>query len=187
MSTDHADAVDSDHDAGWHDPHDIVPDAFRERYSHAESVSEALAIAENEASDTDPDEFERCPSCLSVRLRTKPSGKDIPNKVDGDMKCTGCGEHFDNPLPSLVEARRDADHAPDTDRETERQRCRECLSTDLYPVPDRAPAVAVNWVCLDCGSRFDDALPSYNATVRGEASSAERKRIGELLRRGRSR
>jgi hypothetical protein len=174
MSAQHAPHDDAD-GADPHDPYDIVPEGFCENWN-ADSIPEALANAEAAASTTDPAAQPRCPACLAARLTPLPS-------ADGPAwECTECKARHDAALPPLRDARRQAAHAPDTEREAALPRCRGCLATRLYPVPERAP-LAVRWACLACSERFDDALPSMLATQRGEATSAEKARIGEVMRR----
>ena len=87
------------------DPHGVIPDSFLERYPAADSIREALRMAEREAA---ADRFElesreRCPECESTRLRKKhESVADQPNRREGAYKCAN-GHHFDTPLPSVNE------------------------------------------------------------------------------------
>lgn len=164
------------------DPYGIVPDGFLAQYPAADTIAEALRMAERAASETDPDEFERCPRCLSTQLRQKPGTAAMPHKREGNIKCMACQSHAETALPSLVDAQRTADHAPTTDRETDRPRCRECLSTALYPKPEGAPGPDTDWACLDCQTHFDDALPSWNAVRRGDATREELAAIGAAFR-----
>jgi len=157
------------------DPYGIVPDSFTDDWD-ADSIPEALAKAEAAPSTTDPRDQQRCPNCLTARLTP------LPDDRGADWACTECNKRHDAVLPSQAEAARQAAHAPDTERDAARPRCRGCLSTRLYPVPESAPA-ADRWACLDCGAGFDDALPSALDTRRGEATQAEKQRIGEVMRR----
>ncbi len=154
---------------------EIAPDDFCENWN-ADSIREALANAEAAPSTTDPRAQQRCPSCLAARLTP------LPEAPAYDWACTECNERHAAVLPSQRDAARQASHAAETDRDAARPRCRGCLSTRLYPVPESAPA-ADRWACLDCGAGFDDALPSLLATLRGEATAAEKARIGEVMRR----
>jgi hypothetical protein len=156
------------------DPYGIVPDSFTDDWN-ADSIAEALAKAEAAPSTTDPRAQQRCPDCLAARLTP------LPDDRGADWACTECHGRHDAVLPSERDAARQADHAPDTDRESALPRCRGCLSTALYPIPERAPLDA-RWACLDCGERFDTALPSELDTRRGEATKAEKARIGEVMR-----
>jgi len=164
----HRDATDP------HDPYGIVPDDFCENWN-ASSIPAALAKAEAAPSTTDPRAQQRCPNCLAARLTP------LPDDRGADWACTECHGRHDAVLPSERDAARQATHAPDTDRESALPRCRGCLSTRLYPIPESAPADD-RWACLDCGAGFDDALPSLLATRRGEATQAEKQRIGEVMR-----
>ena len=107
MSTDQPDPefVDERHDGDEMDPFGIVPDEFMKRYPDANSIAEALREAERDATKSDPDEFPRCPECLSTRLRKKPGHAEMAHKRPEDYKCTGCGAHFDEPAPSREAAR----------------------------------------------------------------------------------
>ncbi|UXF50870.1 MAG: hypothetical protein HQRvContig02_49 [Haloquadratum phage sp.] len=170
MSTDHATP---DADAGAdHDPYDIVPDGFVEAWD-AETIPEALDKAEAAPSTTDPREQRRCSNCLAARL-TPLSDRHSAHS----WECTECHARIDAALPPLTDAARTAGHTPESGRESTHPRCRGCLSTDLYPVPESAP-LDVRWACLDCGERFDDALPSRAAVVRGDVTPAEKAAIGE--------
>jgi len=100
-----AEFVDEREHDGWHDPHDIVPDAFRRRHPDASTVAEALRQAERAATNSDPDEFPRCPECLSVRIRRKDGHLSMDHKIEAAYKCSNCGGHFDEPAPSREAAR----------------------------------------------------------------------------------
>ena len=173
MSTDHAtpdaDAPDT------HDPYGIVPDSFTDDWD-ADTIPAALAKAEAAPSTTDPAAQRRCTECLAARLT--PLSDELSAH---SWECTECDARIDAALPPLRDATRTAAHAPETDRESAQPRCRGCLGTYLYPVPETAP-LGVRWACLDCGARFDAALPSLLATQRGEATQAEKARIGEVMR-----
>jgi hypothetical protein len=173
MSAQHAPHDDAD-GADPHDPYDIVPEGFCENWN-ADSIPEALANAEAAASTTDPAAQPRCPACLAARLTPLPS-------ADGPAwECTECKARHDAALPPLRDARRQAAHAPDTDREAAQPRCRGCLSTRLYPVPERAP-LAVRWACLECGERFETALPPVVVEKRGHVDAADLRLIQSLRR-----
>lgn len=173
MSAQHAPHDDADAPAAV-DPYGIVPDSFTDDWD-AETIPQALAKAEAAPSTTDPRAQQRCPDCLAARLTP------LPDARGADWACTECHGRHDAVLPSERDAARQATHAPETERESALPRCRGCLSTRLYPVPESAPADD-RWACLDCGAGFDDALPSALATRRGEATSAEKERIGEVMR-----
>lgn len=82
---------------------EIAPDDFVAR-SGKSTLREALKAAERQTS-RGTDELPRCPECGSIRLRKKPGAIEMPHKRDEPFKCTGCGEHFDNPAPSREDAR----------------------------------------------------------------------------------
>ena len=110
MSADRADPeqfVDERESDGWHDPYDIVPDAFRRRYAGCDSVREALRQAEQAATTSDADTFARCPECLSVKITRKSEHVAMDHKRQTAYKClaVGCGEHFDEPAPSREDCR----------------------------------------------------------------------------------
>ena len=90
------------------DPHDIVPDSFLKRYPAADSIREALRMAEREAAAdwVDREDRPRCPNedCHGTRIRRKhDSVADQPNRREGAYKCGGCGNHFDIPKEPLSE------------------------------------------------------------------------------------
>jgi hypothetical protein len=173
MSAQHAPHDDAEPPA-THDPYGIVPDDFCDAWD-ADSIPEALANAEAAPSTTDPAAQPRCPHCLAARLTPLPS-------ADGPAwECTECKARHDAALPPLRDARRQAAHAPDTEREAALPRCRGCLATRLYPVPEPAP-LEDRWACLECGERFDSALPSQIAEKRGHVDAADLRRIQSLRR-----
>ena len=85
------------------DPHDIIPDDFVDRYPDADSVPEALAMAERETSSTPKAEMERCIACGSVKIRTKKARIDIEHMRDESYRCEECGTHADQKAPPLAE------------------------------------------------------------------------------------
>ena len=88
--------------SGEHDPHDIVPDGFCEAYG-ADTIPEAIEIAEQAPSSTPDEERYRCPECGSQRIKTKRQIQDMEHRVDTDYKCTNCLAHFDERAPPLSE------------------------------------------------------------------------------------
>ena len=185
MSTDR-EFVDDRHDAPDDpDPYDIVPNDFIANWGGPEvtTIAGALRVAEQAPSTTPRSEMKRCPAkgCGSVKIRYKP-GEEQSNSREGIYQCVSCKSHFTTPLPSLNDARRDADHAPETDREAEKPRCPGCESVSLYPVPERAAPDSL-WICRDCGDRFDEAAPSQIDKVRARAQrrrQRDREPIGEM-------
>lgn len=175
MSADHATADDDAPDS--HDPYGIVPDDFCENWN-AETIPQALSNAESAPSTTAPAERPRCPDCLSVDLTPRASHAMTAADSGGGWRCHDCASVVTDALPPLAAARRDAAHAVETDREAVRPRCRGCLSTALYPVPERAP-LEVRWGCTACGDTFDEPLPSRRATVRGDLDPPTRTAIRE--------
>ena len=81
----------------------IAPD-FPERWG-CDTFRAALSRAENSPSTTDYDTFERCPSCLSIKIRRKADHVEMSHKRQTEYKCTavGCGEHFNEPWPPIAE------------------------------------------------------------------------------------
>jgi len=111
MSADRAPMFVDERDCGpdpteWHDPHDIIPEAFRERYRDCESARAALRRAEQAPSTTDTDTLPRCPAagCGSIKIQHKPGVVRQSNQRDGDFVCNECGHHFDTPRESVAEA-----------------------------------------------------------------------------------
>ena len=82
----------------WTDPHDIIPESFRDRFGDCESVDEALAVAEQQPSSTPEHEQRKCKVCGSLRIRHKSGHTEMPHKRPEDWKCTNCGEHQDDPI-----------------------------------------------------------------------------------------
>jgi ribosomal protein L37AE/L43A len=156
------------------DPYGIVPDSFTDDWG-ADSIPEALAKAEAAPSTTDPRAQQRCPDCLAARLT--PLTEEYSS---GEWACTECHARPAAVLPSQIEAERNAEHFPKHDGDPGSARCRNCLSTALYPFPESAPADD-RWGCLDCGAGFDDALPSRRAQQRGEITRAEKRAVGEAF------
>ena len=89
-------------DAGGADPYGIVPDEFLAR-SSASTIGGALREAEQQTS-RERRELPRCPDCGSVQLVRKSPHEEMAHKVDTAFKCRACGEHFDEPAPSVEEA-----------------------------------------------------------------------------------
>jgi ribosomal protein L37AE/L43A len=175
MSAENATADDDAPDS--HDPYGIVPEGFTDAWD-ADSIPQALKNAESAPSTTDPREQQRCPHCLAARLT--PLTADY---TSDEWECTQCNRRFATPLPSQATAARNAPHAPATDRDAAKPRCRRCLSTALYPAPEAAP-IGDRWACLECGAGFDQALPSRAAVVRGDVTAAEKQAIGAAFGRG---
>jgi DNA-directed RNA polymerase subunit RPC12/RpoP len=92
-TTDAADDVPPDIDA-----YEIeIPDGFVAAYPTADTVVEALRLAEqapaHDAADTDDRE---CPRCSSVRIRRK-TGVSSQQTHETEWVCTHCRTHFDDP------------------------------------------------------------------------------------------
>jgi len=83
----------------------IDVDEFVEAYD-AETPEEALAAAERARSVTEYDQMEpRCSECFSVKVVEKKSHRDIPNQRREPWKCTECGSHLWETMPSVAEIR----------------------------------------------------------------------------------
>lgn len=100
-----ADTIDQEGGRSPRDPHDIVPDGFLARFPEAETIREALQLAERDPSTTDPDSQPRCPYCGNTKIKRKTAWTDHPNEKAEGWKCdTGsCGEHFEEPAPPIEE------------------------------------------------------------------------------------
>jgi len=88
-----------------HDPHGIVPSDFVRAWNSQTSetvttIPEALAVAERAPSSTPHGELRRCPECSSVSVSSKTAIVERENTKEGTHKCSACGAHFDEPLPS---------------------------------------------------------------------------------------
>jgi len=81
-----------------------IPEGFVRAYPSADTVAEALRLAEqapaHDAADTDDRE---CPRCSSVRIKRK-TGVDSQQTHATEFVCTSCRTHFDDPeRPDLGE------------------------------------------------------------------------------------
>ena len=83
----------------WHDPHDIIPEEFREEFGDSETVADALRRAEGRPSTTPDSERERCPFCgsLSVEQRSPRSHQLQPDLSAWKCRAEGCRRGFDSP------------------------------------------------------------------------------------------
>jgi DNA-directed RNA polymerase subunit RPC12/RpoP len=74
-----------------------IPEGFVAAYPTADTVAEALRLAEqapaHDAADTEDRE---CPRCSSVRIKRK-TGADSQQTHATDFVCTHCRTHFDDP------------------------------------------------------------------------------------------
>ena len=89
------------------DPFGVVPDGFCDAWG-ADTIPEALAIAEGAPGTTPNEEKPRCnePGCWTTRLHVKTASRDIPNQVDTKYRCYN-GHHFDDPRPPIGECPRE--------------------------------------------------------------------------------
>jgi hypothetical protein len=82
----------------WHDPHEILPVQFRQRYGDSETVADALRRAEARPSTTDPSERSCCPECYSIAITPKAPSMHVEQRRKGAWECSECHNHFDDPL-----------------------------------------------------------------------------------------
>lgn len=104
----------------WDDPHDLIPDQFREQFADSETVAAALRRAESLPSSTPDSDRSCCPGCYSVAITPKMDTiGEQPNRRAGAWKCTECQEHFSEPLNMNPKATAfewiDPDDLPDAD------------------------------------------------------------------------
>jgi DNA-directed RNA polymerase subunit RPC12/RpoP len=91
-STDPADDVPPDIDSYAID----IPEAFVAAYPAADTVVEALRLAEQApAHDADTTDDRECPRCSSVRIKRK-TGVDSQQTHETEFVCTHCRTHFDS-------------------------------------------------------------------------------------------
>jgi hypothetical protein len=80
----------------WHDPHGLVPEAFKNTFSEHDSVRDALRHAERLPSSTPPeDRAGACPQCGSVGI--SPIGTGQGDGSANDWKCNECEHRFKEP------------------------------------------------------------------------------------------
>ena len=72
----------------WHDPHDQIPEQFRERFADSETVAAALRRAESLPSSTPDSERRCCPDCFSVSITPKSNSSmtESTNRLEGSWK-----------------------------------------------------------------------------------------------------
>ena len=89
------------------DPFGVVPDGFCDAWG-ADTIPEALAIAEGAPGTTPNDEKPRCnePGCWTTRISPKTASRDIPNQIDTKYRCYN-GHHLDDPRPPIAECPRE--------------------------------------------------------------------------------
>jgi hypothetical protein len=74
-----------------------IPEGFVGAYPAADTVAEALRLAEQApAHDADTTADRECPRCSSVRIKRK-TGADSQQTHATDFVCTHCRTHFDDP------------------------------------------------------------------------------------------
>jgi hypothetical protein len=83
----------------WDDPHDIIPEQFRERFGDSETVDDALRRAESQPSTTSLGERPRCPECNSTHVSVKPSRVGETERTER-YKCgkSDCMARFEEPV-----------------------------------------------------------------------------------------
>jgi len=128
--------------------HPIIPPDFVDAWD-AESVEEALRIAENAPSSTSKDEMHRCPAegCGSVKLRAKPGEKQA-NSREGDYQCVACKAHIDERLPPIASYPVDGPVCPT------------CASWRVRPVP-----IDGGYRCIDCEDTFEEPFDTVRMTL----------------------
>lgn len=73
-----------------------IPDGFVDAYD-ADTVAEALRLAEADTSITRTTARRRCSQCGSCKIARK-DGFRIEHRKDPDWHCEHCGAHFSTPL-----------------------------------------------------------------------------------------
>jgi DNA-directed RNA polymerase subunit RPC12/RpoP len=74
-----------------------IPEGFVGAYPAADTVAEALRLAEQApAHDADTTADRECPRCSSVRI-TRKTGYDSQQEHTTQWVCTHCRTHFDDP------------------------------------------------------------------------------------------
>jgi len=138
----------------WHDPHDLIPEQFREEFGDSETVADALRRAELRESSTSDSERRCCPECYSVQVSPKAPSMYTEQRQNGAWKCESCHDHFDEPLNMNPKATAfewiDPDELPDAD-------ARERLTPSL----DVDRETAVRYAILLRAPWRDDAPLSY--------------------------
>lgn len=120
--------------ASEHDPHDIAPDGFFERFDGVKQASWDLS------STTDRADLTRCPECASTSITPKgdPIGSACDHRKPGGWRCKSCYCHFSEPAPSA----NDEDVPDHAD-------CRGSRTSV------RARPGEKDWYCHCCGTSFD--------------------------------
>jgi len=73
-----------------------IPEAFVRAYPSADTVAEALRLAEQApAHDADTTDDRECPRCSSVRIKRK-TGVSSQQTHETEWVCTSCRTHFDS-------------------------------------------------------------------------------------------
>jgi len=133
----------------WHDPHDIIPEEFREEFGDSETVADALRRAEGRPSTTPDSERERCPFCgsLSVEQRSPRSHQLQPDLSAWKCRAEGCRRGFDSPADETT--------IPMTD---ERANPFEWIGDDEQHDPDDRTALDPPLVGIDRETALEVAL-----------------------------
>ena len=80
----------------WDDPHDLVPQSFKNRFSHHDSVRDALRHVERLPGSTAVDEdTDACPSCGSIQV--SPVGTGNHELSEWNWTCNKCNKRFNEP------------------------------------------------------------------------------------------
>lgn len=125
----------------------IAPDGFIDEMAAevdrpVDTLEDALEVAEELPTSSDPDSFERCRYCLATRLRRKIFAQEMSSRNPEPIKCTNCLEHFREPVLPIAEF----DAADPI--------CPNCENRRLV----EADGLENTFECLDCGDTFDKAL-----------------------------
>lgn len=151
-------------------PDDIVPDGFVRKWNDTVdhgvgTIEEALTVAEEAPSTTDPADHRRCLFCGGTRLRFKPGDVEMDHKKPEDWKCTNseCEQHFDNPIPPRSEF--DPRGAPRN--EAGEPVCPRCGSWRLRSL------VRGDVKCLDCDTESPRSVDASVYIDEGQATLTE--------------
>ena len=93
----------------WTDPHGIIPEQFKERYSDCNTADDALRKAELRESSTPPSEQPVCPECGTRRVWSKP-GREQTHRVNTEYRCYNA-HHFDVPADPEPMTHYEPDHS----------------------------------------------------------------------------
>ena len=165
----------------WDDPHDILPESFRERYRECDTVEQALRKAERRESTTPDDERRKCKVCGSHRLKKKIKRREVVNRRPEKFVCTTCGEHQDDPITP-----NDPDTMHGTATHDDRKPFDWTTAHDLEDPDERAPVLSqldeetLTALAIRAYAPWSDAGPSYREL--GAVLPYSRQWVGERVR-----